>query len=178
MHIQPKGKTSTDPQEVVDLIPALRAFARTFCKDPSDADDLVQETLTKAIAKLDSFEPGTRLKSWLFTIMRNAFYNRITILTREAPGAEDCVSTSPVCGPSQEWSVRASEMRRAIDRLPEAQKEIVVLVGLLGTSYKDAAEICNCDIGTVKSRLSRSRSTLLAEFGETSSTSFLQAMTN
>ena len=175
MDIQPKAKTTTDPQEVVDLIPALRAFARTFCRDQSDADDLVQETLTKAIAKLDSFEPGTRLKSWLFTIMRNSFYNRVVVSTREAPGAEDCVSAAPACAPSQEWTVRAAEMRRAIERLPEPQKEVVLLVGLMGTSYKDAARICNCDIGTVKSRLSRSRTALLAELGETSTTSLLQS---
>ncbi|APH70350.1 sigma-70 family RNA polymerase sigma factor [Aquibium oceanicum] len=173
MDIQPEARTTTDPQEVVDLIPALRAFARTFCRDQNDADDLVQETLTKAIAKLDSFQPGTRLKSWLFTIMRNSFYNRVVVTTREAPGSEDCVSAAPACAPSQEWTVRAGEMRRAIERLPEPQKEVVLLVGLMGTSYKDAARICNCDIGTVKSRLSRSRTALLAELGEASTTSLL-----
>ena len=75
--------------DIVRLIPALRAFARTFCRNPSDADDLVQETLMKALANLDKFEPGTKLKSWLFTIMRNTFYTRAKVLGREAPGIEE-----------------------------------------------------------------------------------------
>jgi RNA polymerase sigma-70 factor, ECF subfamily len=155
-----------DTEDVVSLIPALRAFARTFCKDPSDADDLVQETLTKAIAKLDSYEHGTRLKSWLFTIMRNTFYNRIIVTRRESPGAADCVSSQPAIGPTQEWAIRSRELKEAIDRLPDQQKEVVILVGLMGTSYKDAAEMCSCNIGTIKSRLNRSRATLMADLGE------------
>lgn len=157
-----------DTEEVVSLIPALRAFARTFCKESSDADDLVQETLTKAIAKIDSYQHGTRLKSWLFTIMRNTFYNRIVVAKREAPGAADCVSSKPVASPTQEWSVRSQELKAAIERLPQQQKEVIILVGLLGTSYKDAAEMCACNIGTIKSRLNRSRMTLMADLGEAS----------
>lgn len=157
-----------DTDDVVQLIPALRAFARTFCKESSDADDLVQETLMKAIAKIDSYEHGTRLKSWLFTIMRNTFYNRIIVTRRESPGSADCVSSRPVVGPTQEWAIRSHELREAIDRLPDQQKQAVILVGLLGTSYKDAAEMCSCNIGTIKSRLNRSRMTLMADLGETS----------
>lgn len=158
----------SDTDQIVSLIPALRAFARTFCKDPSDAEDLVQETLTKAIAKIDTYEHGTRLKSWLFTIMRNTFYNRIIVARREAPGAEDCVSLLPVSQPTQEWAVRSRELRDAVERLPETQREVVMLVGILGTSYKDASEICHCNIGTIKSRLNRSRTTLMADLRETS----------
>src|SRR3954465_705957 len=84
-----------DP-DIVSLIPALRAFARTFCRDSTNADDLVQETLTKGIAAIDRFEPGTNMKSWLFTIMRNTFYTRIKAYTREAPGLLDCVSGMPI----------------------------------------------------------------------------------
>jgi RNA polymerase sigma factor (sigma-70 family) len=157
-----------DTEDVVALIPALRAFARTFCKDTSDADDLVQETLMKAIAKIDSYEHGTRLKSWLFTIMRNTFYNRVIVARREAPGAADCVSSQPVVGPTQEWAVRSRELTDIIGRLPDQQKEVVILVGLLGTSYKDAAEMCSCNIGTIKSRLNRSRLSLIADLEETS----------
>ncbi len=161
-----KKNEYVDPEEVVQLIPALRAFARTFCREPNDADDLVQETLTKAIAKIHQFEKGTRLKSWLFTIMRNAFYNRVVITNREGPGLADCVSGLPSSRPTQEWSLRASDARRALDRLPRHQRDILVLIAINGTSYKDAAEICGCDIGTIKSRLSRSRSSLLSELGE------------
>ncbi len=84
--------TQKSGDDVVDLIPALRAFARTFCPDPSDADDLVQETLTKALANMDKYQAGTRMKSWMFTIMRNTFYTRIKTYVREAPGAAACVS--------------------------------------------------------------------------------------
>lgn len=154
-----------DTEEVVLLIPALRAFARTFCKEPSDADDLVQETLMKAISKIDSYQHGTRLKSWLFTIMRNTFYNRVVIAKREAPGVEECASSRPMVEPTQEWAIRSIELKDAIERLPEQQKEVVILVGLMGTSYKDAAEMCNCNIGTIKSRLNRSRATLMIELG-------------
>ncbi len=152
-------------EAVVELIPALRAFARTFCKDPSEADDLVQETLTKAIAKIDQFEPGTRLKSWLFTIMRNTFYNRSVVLRREAPGAADCVASLPVSPATQEWTLRGSELKDALGRMPSAQREILVAVTIEGVSYLEAAERFHCDIGTVKSRLFRSRARLLRELG-------------
>src|SRR5690606_16189192 len=135
---------------VVATIPALRAFARTFCRDPQDADDLVQETLTKAIANLDKFEEGTRLKSWLFTIMRNTFYTQIRVAMREAPGAQDCISSQPCIGAGQEWALRGQELSEAIARLPQSHREILMLVGVLGVSYEEAAEICGCAMGTVK----------------------------
>src|SRR5690554_2156116 len=92
--------------EIVELIPALRAFARTFYRDVNDADDLVQETLTKGLSHLHQFEAGTSMKSWLFTIMRNTFYTRIKMAKREAPGSADCVSARPVVNATQEWSAR------------------------------------------------------------------------
>lgn len=155
--------------DVVKLIPALRAFARTFYRDQSDADDLVQETLTKAIAKIHQFQEGTRLKSWLFTIMRNTFYNRAVVLTREAPGAADCVASIPHTEATQEWSVRGRDLMQAIERLPAKQRQMLLLVTVEGASYLEAAEICDCDVGTVKSRLFRSRARLAAELGEPSS---------
>lgn len=153
---------------IVDLIPALRAFARTFCRDVSDADDLVQETLTKGLANLDKFEPGTRMKSWLFTIMRNSFYTRAKTAVREAPGLADCASGRPISEATQEWSVRSREVRDAISHLPPAKREVLVLVGVLGISYEEAAEICCCSIGTVKSRLNRARASVLQLLGEDS----------
>nr|WP_210308603.1 sigma-70 family RNA polymerase sigma factor [Prosthecomicrobium pneumaticum] len=146
----------------------MRAFARSFCRDPSDADDLVQETLTKGIAHIDKFEPGTRMKSWLFTIMRNTFYTRIKISKREAPGLADCVSAMPVSEATQEWSLRGQELKEAIDRLPPHYREVLVLIGVLGVSYEEAAAICGCAIGTVKSRLNRGRAHLLEHLGEDS----------
>lgn len=156
----------TEETAIVDLIPALRAFARTFCRDASDADDLVQETLTKGIANLDKFEPGTKMKSWLFTIMRNTFYTRVKVYSREAPGLADCASGRPVQEATQEWTMRGHEVHAAINRLPPHHREVLVLIGVLGVSYDEAAEICQCAIGTVKSRLNRARASLLEDLGE------------
>ena len=158
----------TEETAIVDLIPALRAFARTFCRDASDADDLVQETLTKGIANLDKFEPGTKMKSWLFTIMRNTFYTRVKVYSREAPGLADCASGRPIQEATQEWTMRGHEVHAAINRLPPHHREVLVLIGVLGVSYDEAAEICQCAIGTVKSRLNRARASLLEDLGERS----------
>lgn len=162
-----KEQDSAAPQaEIVDLIPALRAFARTFYRETSEADDLVQETLTRALASIHQFRPGSSMKSWLFTIMRNAFYTKVRIETREAPGAAECVSERPAADATQEWSARGREMERAIQRLPEQQREVLMLIGVLGVSYDEAARICGCAMGTVKSRLNRARLRLLDELGE------------
>ncbi len=155
-----------DDASIVDLIPALRAFARTFYRQPSDADDLVQETLLKALKSFDSFQPHTRLKSWMFTIMRNTFYTRAKVYAREAPGAMDCVDSRPAVEASQEWSLRSREVRDAIERLPHHHREVLVLIGVLGVSYEETAEICGCAIGTIKSRLNRARQRILDELGE------------
>jgi RNA polymerase sigma-70 factor (ECF subfamily) len=152
--------------DIVRLIPALRAFARTFCRNPSDADDLVQETLLKALANLDKFERGTKLKSWLFTIMRNTFYTRSKVLGREAPGLEENVSGDTPMAATQEISARAHEVQRALQRLPPHYREVLTLVAILGESYEAAAEICDCAVGTVKSRLNRARHQILHELGE------------
>ena len=174
MPARPDGtgsRSDSSDREIIELIPALRAFARTFSRDTSDADDLVQETLTKAISKIHQFTPGTSMKSWLFTIMRNTFYTRVRIAAREAPGAADCVSAKPAVDATQEWSARGRELQEALHRLPPQQREILVLVGVAGVSYEDAAEICGCAMGTVKSRLNRARLRLLEELGESSSKS-------
>lgn len=163
-----------DQSEIVALIPALRAFARSFYSDADNADDLVQETLAKALANIHQFRPGTNMKSWLFTIMRNAFYTRIKISQRETPGAGDCASLVPARDATQEWSARGSEIAAAIARLPRSQREIVMLVGVLGVSYEEAGEICGCAIGTVKSRLNRARARLLEELDEPTPEASLQ----
>jgi RNA polymerase sigma-70 factor (ECF subfamily) len=153
-------------QDIVKLIPALRAFARTFCRNPSDADDLVQETLMKALANLDKFERGTKLKSWLFTIMRNTFYTRSRILGREAPGLEENVSGDMAIEASQEAAARTREVQRALQKLPPHYREVLTLVAILGESYEATAAICDCAVGTVKSRLNRARHQILQELGE------------
>jgi RNA polymerase sigma-70 factor (ECF subfamily) len=176
--VLPNGHAAPDcaPAEisVVDLIPALRAFARTFCRVPDDADDLVQETLTKALGNLDKFEPGTRLKSWLFTIMRNTHYTRVKAAAREAPGLLDCASSRPISEASQDWSLRSKEVYGAIQKLPAHQREVLTLIGVLGVSYEETAEICDCAVGTVKSRLNRARAHILELLDESSSQTLVE----
>lgn len=169
-----RRETDDDYCILVGLIPALRAFARTFQKEPDKADDLVQETLTKAIANIDKYESGTRMKSWLFTIMRNTFYTQYKLQTRESPGAADDVSSRLTVEASQEWTSRSRELRSALERLPMHQREAIVLIGVLGVSYDEASDICGCAIGTIKSRLNRARASLLEELGEQSATTLLE----
>lgn len=173
MQSNPRGREAD--VSIVEMVPALRAFARTFCKNPTDADDLVQDTLLKALKSFDQFEPGTRMKSWLFTIMRNTFYTKIKVYMREAPAAAECVANRPSVEPTQEWSVRGREVREAINRLPEHQREVLVLIGVLGVSYEDAAEICGCAVGTIKSRLNRARLSVLTLLAEESTGSLVES---
>jgi RNA polymerase sigma factor (sigma-70 family) len=146
----------------VESIPALRAFARSLVNDPTEADDLIQETLTKAIAKAHQFQPGTQLRSWLFTILRNTFYTRYGKMKRESPGGPDCVAALPWVPATQEWSAELRAVMAAVRRLPRTQREALVLVAMLGVEYEEAARICDCPIGTIKSRLNRARAHLKA----------------
>lgn len=173
-HVGHKQTIYRPNDEIVELIPALRAFARTFYYDTNDADDLVQETLTKAIARIHQFTPGTNMKSWLFTIMRNTFYTKIRVQKRETPGSADCASLRVAVDSTQEWSMKGKELSRALHRLSPLQREVLVLIGVMGVSYEDAAVILGCAIGTVKSRLNRARWKLLQELGEDSPASSVE----
>ncbi len=161
----PDDNPGTLKEQVADLIPALRAFARTFTANPTDGDDLVQETLVRALRSLDSFQPGTSLKSWLFTIMRNTYYTQYRKRVRESPGATDCVSLQLTTAAGQEWSVAESEVKAALSRLSEDQQQILIMVAGFGFSYEEAASVMECAIGTIKSRLSRAREALAQEMG-------------
>lgn len=154
--------------DIVRLIPALRAFSRSFHKDAAEADDLVQETLVKALASIDQYEPGTRLKSWLFTIMRNSYCTKAKKRSREVLRGDDLLFDGAAPPGEQEWNVRVGEVGRAFQKLPDNYKQIISLIVVLGESYESAAEICGCAVGTVKSRLNRARSRLSHEMGEQS----------
>lgn len=145
------------PEELVELIPALRAFARTFFRQKEDAEDLVQETLLKALANREKYIPYSPLKSWLFTIMRNSFYTRIRVQNREAPGIAECISSIASVGPFQETEIEVKDVQMALKTLPIHYRRIVFLVVLEGNSYQRTAELCGCSVGTVKSRLNRAR---------------------
>lgn len=160
---EPGGTVTAD---VVALIPALRAFAWSLCRNSAEADDLVQDTLVKALGNLDKYQDGTRLRAWLFTIMRNTFYSRIRSSRRESTGIDDCVAETLTQDATQEWSIRGGEVLRAVADLPPHYRDTLILVVMMGESYEATAEICGCTIGTVKSRVNRARNMVMAALGE------------
>jgi RNA polymerase sigma-70 factor (ECF subfamily) len=152
--------------DVLSHVPALRLFARSLTGSYVDADDLVQDTLVRAIASAGSYTPGTNMRAWLCTIMRNRFYNDRVKLMRERPGLADCVSGVPVSPDGQYWHVRGREIEAALLALPRAYREAVMLVLVTGESYQAAADIIGVDIGTIKSRINRGRKLLQVALGE------------
>ena len=150
---------------LVATIPHLRAFARSFANDSARADDLVQETLVKAWNSMHSFERGTNFKAWLFTILRNAYLSQHRKLRREVDDPNDVYTGSLAVRPEQYGHVDLLDFRAALGELPSDQREALLLVGAEGFSYEEAADICGCAVGTIKSRVNRAR-TRLAELLE------------
>lgn len=146
--------------DLLHAIPSLRAFAVSLSQNADKADDLVQETLVKAWDKQSSFQPGTNLKAWLFTILRNEFYSQMRKRGREVQDSDGIMTGKLAVHPSQHGSLDLGDFRKALERLPEDQREAIILIGASGFSYEEAAEICNCAVGTIKSRVSRARSRL------------------
>jgi RNA polymerase sigma-70 factor, ECF subfamily len=155
---------TTDAQwrdQVVAMIPALRAFAWSVSRNGSDADDLVQETLIKAWSHRTKFEAGTNLRAWLFTILRNTYYTAIVRRRREVRDEDDLHAKALVSEPTQEWGLTMRALQAALNKLPLEHREALILVGAAGLSYEETARICGCALGTVKSRVNRARSRLL-----------------
>lgn len=146
--------------EFLQHIPALRNFARRFHSAPSDVDDLVQETLTRAIANADKFQRGTQLRSWLFTIMRNTFCTKFGLRKREDVGLGDDAALRVTIPAVQDWKIRGRELERAICALSTDHRKAIELIFIDCVSYEDAALVCGCALGTVKSRVSRAREQL------------------
>jgi RNA polymerase sigma-70 factor, ECF subfamily len=147
-------------KDVVALIPALRAFAWSLSHNAADADDLVQEALTKAWAHRDRFEPGTNLRAWLFTILRNTYYTSLVRRRREVSDSAGTYAAALSCPPTQDWSVTLKALQASLLQLPAEHREALILVGAAGMTYEEAAEICGCALGTIKSRVNRARAKL------------------
>ena len=145
-------------------IPALRHFARRLMGARGEVDDLVQDTLMKALAASGQYQTGTALKSWLFTIMRNTFCTAYRLRQREQIGIEDALAERLSVPPAQDWAVRRNEMQIALEKLPDQVREALILIAF-GTSYDETALICNCEVGTVKSRVNRARKALVDDLG-------------
>jgi RNA polymerase sigma-70 factor (ECF subfamily) len=151
---------SQDPEfrrELISIIPNLRAFAASLSGSFDRADDLVQETLVKAWDKQHTFQPGTNLKAWLFTILRNEFYTQMRKKGREVQDVDGIHAMQLAGHPEQHGHLDLQDFRRALERLPDDQREALILIGASGFSYEEAAEICKCAVGTIKSRVSRAR---------------------
>jgi RNA polymerase sigma-70 factor (ECF subfamily) len=149
-------------EAMLAAVPSLRAFAISLSGNVDRADDLVQETLLRAMANIDSFQPGTNMSAWLFTILRNLFRSEYRKRRREVEDTDGSYAESLKSHPEQHSRVEFEEFRAALARLPADQSEALLLVGASGFSYEEAAEICECAVGTIKSRVNRAR-TRLAE---------------
>ena len=155
-------------RELVQLIPHLRAFARTLCGDATAADDLAQDAMMKAWDARASFQMGTNMKAWTFMILRNQFYSEKRRSWRQSQLDQEAAERTLVAVDDPEAPVALDELRQGLAMLPAEQREALILVGAGGFAYEEAAEICNCAVGTVKSRVSRARRALHAilEAGE------------
>ncbi len=153
---------SHDPfkRDLLAVLPNLRAFAVSLCGNPDKADDLVQDAILRAWGAQDSFKMGTNLRAWIFTILRNEFYSQMRKRGREVQDSDGYFTESMAVHPAQYGTLDLQDFSRALTKLPEDQREALLLVGASGFSYEEAAEICGCKIGTVKSRVSRARSSL------------------
>jgi RNA polymerase sigma-70 factor (ECF subfamily) len=147
-------------KDLVAAIPRLRAFAVSLCGNPDRADDLVQETLAKALLNIGSFAVGTNLSAWLFTILRNAYYSELRKRRREVADIDGKLADGLVSNAEQDDHMNFLDFRKALQKLPPDQREALVLIGGSGLSYEEAAEICKCAVGTMKSRVSRARARL------------------
>jgi RNA polymerase sigma-70 factor, ECF subfamily len=149
-------------EAMLAAVPSLRAFAISLSGNVDRADDLVQETLLRAMANIDSFEPGTNMSAWLFTILRNLFRSEYRKRRREVEDTDGNYAETLKSHPEQQSRVEFEEFRTALAKLPPDQREALILVGASGFSYEEAAAICQCAVGTIKSRVNRAR-TRLAE---------------
>ncbi len=150
--------TGADPRdELVKHLPALRAFALSLARNSHAADDLVQDTILKAWSKFDRFEPGTNMRAWLFTILRNSFYSDLRKHRRELSDSDGIYAARLSQKPDHDGRLAMRDFQIAFEKLIDEQREALALVGALGFSYEEAAVTIGCALGTVKSRVSRAR---------------------
>jgi RNA polymerase sigma-70 factor (ECF subfamily) len=154
------GQETNPKAQLMAALPRLRAFAMSLCGHTDQADDLVQETLMKAWANLGSFDPGSNMPGWLYTILRNEFYSRLRKRRHEVDDPDGMLAARLASQPAQESHLHFQDFRAALFRLPPDQREALMLVGANGISYEEAASMCHCAVGTMKSRVNRARNRL------------------
>jgi RNA polymerase sigma factor (sigma-70 family) len=147
-------------REMLGVVPHLRAFARGLCGRADLADDLVQETLLKAWAAQERFEPGTSMRAWTFVILRNVYLSELRRNRFRGDYDENVAERILTAPAGQESPLHLGDLHRALMTLPPERREALLLVGAGGFSYEEAAEICGCAVGTIKSRVGRARAAL------------------
>lgn len=151
-----------DPRdELVSHLGVLRAFAMSLCRNPTLADDLVQETVMKAWKSIDQFKVGTNMRAWLFTILRNHYYTVYAKSRREVGDADGVMTESLSVKPEHDGRLAYQDFLQAFEQLPDEQREALTLVGASGFAYHEAAEMCGVATGTIKSRVARARQHLV-----------------
>ena len=154
--------------QLVALIPSLRSFARGLCGWRDMADDMAQEAMVRGWAARASFTPGTNFRAWMFMILRNQFYSEKRRSWRTAPLDMEMAENTLLANDNPTVPMELLELRSALGKLPDDQREALILVGAGGMAYEEAAQVCQCAVGTIKSRVSRARralETLLNEAG-------------
>lgn len=146
--------------QLVNVLPHLRAFARGLCGRPDYADDLVQDTAIKAWNARARFEPGTNLRAWTFTILRNHYLSELRRNRRLTDMDDEVHEKLLVMEADQEDTLHLADMQKALNQIPSERREAILLIGASGFTYEEAAEICGCAVGTVKSRVARARADL------------------
>ena len=148
-------------KDLLACIPHLRAFAWFLARNRERADDLVQDTIVRALGAAHRFQAGTNLKAWMFTILRNLHYSELRKTRMQIQSLDDPLAYEPTVLPSQIASLEFGDFRRAFWQLADDRREALILIGASGLSYEEAAKVCECPKGTIKSRVSRARRELL-----------------
>ncbi len=155
-----------DPRdELIEHLPAMRAFALSLTRNAAHADDLVQDTIVKAWSNFDKFQTGTNLRAWLFTILRNTFYSNRRKARREVEDVDGVFAAGLAEKPSHDGRLQMKDFIDAFGKIPVEQREALLLVGASGFSYEEAAETCGVAVGTIKSRANRARRALVDLLG-------------
>lgn len=162
-HTEPVDQAFVDG--IMASLKSLRSFAISLTRDVHQAEDLVQETVLKAISRQESFEAGTNLQAWLFTILRNLFFSGHRKTQREVEDTDGAYAAKLVTIPDQEDRMTVQDLEAALARLPQEQREAILLIGAEGMAYEEAAEVLGVKVGTIKSRVNRARNRLAELMG-------------
>lgn len=158
--------SGADPRdELVEHLPAMRAFAISLTRNAAMADDMVQDSIVKAWTNFDKYERGTNMRAWLFTILRNTYYSNRRKAKREVADVDGVITENLAEKPAHDGHMQMADFRRALDKLNDEQREALLLVGASGFSYEEAAQMCGVAVGTIKSRINRARAQLSEMLG-------------